>query len=1177
MTRLPALFALLSLLLPGSAGATTLLLAAADSADGDAVAAALVATGRFDSAELVVRAAAAPPALADLLPHESLLVWSELGWTDADALGDVLADYLDAGGGIVLAGGTTTAGSGVPGGRFATERRAPVLPAPTASVAGDVDFAASDLSSPLFDGVTAVTFDDVAQGDPPLAAGAEIIAVDSAGNTVAASNCLRDVVALQIPASSLVSSPGDVALLAANALHLHELVAAPGAEAGGPYGGIEGGAVLLTGLGSVVGDLGPLSYAWDLDLDGSWDDSTSAAPSLALGDGPAVFPVSLRITDRCGRAAVDQAQVNVANQAPTFTLLQAEAGRGEGEPVLFEATTDDAGGDAVTVSWDWTDGSPADEGDGAHHAFPDDGTWNVLVTADDGDGGRTTQPLAVDVLNLVPRVEYLLGPTALQAGQAGSFHAGGSDPAGSLDPRSFGWDWGDGESSAASPAGAVVSHAWAAAGSYTVHLDVLDDDGGEASAELLVEVIAPPAPAVALDAPTSLGEGQEATWIVAGDDIARVRWDWGDGATFDDTSGAAEAVHAYAEDGSYPLLVEVWDGAGQHSTLGGPQIVTNLPPVIASEPDELAVEDAFYGFGLSAVDPGGAADPLSWTLVAGPLGATLQGALLRWTPSAEQVGSAAYFAVRVADDEGATDSLSWTVEVLWADVDADGMPDTWEREVGLDPLRADGHEDADGDGWTNAEEWADGTDPRQSNAPGGPSNLSPTGGALVGPSVELTWTPAVDGDGDLQRYELEIFGDELLSSLLHHAPAITASPDPVYVVPVALPEDRTFWWRVRGHDSRAPGPWSLATEGLASATNAPPPVPALLGPDGAVGEPRPPLQIGPCADPEREPVHVEAQVLDGDQVLQDQNAQPATWGWVARPSADLPEDLDLTWQARCVDPQGLDAGWTPPSVLWVDASNTAPPPPLVVEPADQAELDTATPLFVIEQAADPEGDAVEVRVQVDGSPDFETAALQVALHIPDASGRVEVLFPQALTENAEHWARARSEDDRGGVSPWVVWSVSVDAEREAPGVPRVLAPLDQHTFAVDSSVDVRWSAVGDPDGDSVRYDLRVRRPAAVAADPAWQLAGQELEPGAVEGEASFRLAEVGAWWVEVRAVDSTGLESAWSAPSRVVLMPPYPLAYDVSEHGEGCTVGAGQGGGAPWLLAPLLVVLRRRR
>jgi hypothetical protein len=39
------------------------------------------------------------------------------------------------------------------------------------------------------------------------------------------------------------------------------------------------------------------------------------------------------------------------------------------------------------------------------------------------------------------------------------------------------------------------------------------------------------------------------------------------------------------------------------------------------------------------------------------------------------------------------------------DTDGDGMPDAWERAHGLDPRRADGNDDRNGDGMTNLEDW----------------------------------------------------------------------------------------------------------------------------------------------------------------------------------------------------------------------------------------------------------------------------------------------------------------------------------------------------------------------------------------------------------------------------------------------------------------------------------------
>lgn len=50
------------------------------------------------------------------------------------------------------------------------------------------------------------------------------------------------------------------------------------------------------------------------------------------------------------------------------------------------------------------------------------------------------------------------------------------------------------------------------------------------------------------------------------------------------------------------------------------------------------------------------------------------------------------------------------------DADRDGMPDEWEKAHGFDPSgAADGPKDADGDGWTNVEEFLNGTHPRKND------------------------------------------------------------------------------------------------------------------------------------------------------------------------------------------------------------------------------------------------------------------------------------------------------------------------------------------------------------------------------------------------------------------------------------------------------------------------------
>jgi hypothetical protein len=53
----------------------------------------------------------------------------------------------------------------------------------------------------------------------------------------------------------------------------------------------------------------------------------------------------------------------------------------------------------------------------------------------------------------------------------------------------------------------------------------------------------------------------------------------------------------------------------------------------------------------------------------------------------------------------------------YADADSDGMPDAWEAEHGLDPQSDDSAGDLNNDGYTNIEEFLNGTDPRVASKP----------------------------------------------------------------------------------------------------------------------------------------------------------------------------------------------------------------------------------------------------------------------------------------------------------------------------------------------------------------------------------------------------------------------------------------------------------------------------
>jgi PKD domain len=174
----------------------------------------------------------------------------------------------------------------------------------------------------------------------------------------------------------------------------------PSVGAGGPYTVDEGGSVLLTATG-VDPEGGSLSYAWDLDDNGTFETAGQTA-TFAADDGPATATIKVEVTDDGGLSAVGEASVTIANVAPTATFT-APTSASVGSPLELAASAphDPSAADtAAGFAYAFDCGS----GYGAFGSSPEAsctatgvGPQAVGAMIRDKDGGTTEYRATVDV------------------------------------------------------------------------------------------------------------------------------------------------------------------------------------------------------------------------------------------------------------------------------------------------------------------------------------------------------------------------------------------------------------------------------------------------------------------------------------------------------------------------------------------------------------------------------------------------------------------------------------------------------------------------------------------------------------------------------------------------------------------------------------------------------------
>ncbi len=318
-------------------------------------------------------------AVADLLPYDVVMITNNTKWADsgvaASLVGDVLADYVDAGGKVVVNNFVyDNAGWGLEG-RFMTEQYGPFTVATADFIGSSSLGTVYEPGHPIMTGVTVVGNSYLWQNQG-ITAGATRIADWDDGNIFIAVN--NNVVALNILPSDGGGVPGwtgDLPTVYHNAV------------------------VWLLSSATDVPWLSEDPITGTVKADSSFDvDITfTALPTMTSGVYSATLIVGTADAGGSIKVPVTMTIVGVANCG-----FSSSSPDNLGETTYFTNTS--TGDPPLTSRWNFGDGSAVSAAENPTHDYAQSGSYTVILTV-------TNQPTGtVEVMSVCTDVVSILGP-----------------------------------------------------------------------------------------------------------------------------------------------------------------------------------------------------------------------------------------------------------------------------------------------------------------------------------------------------------------------------------------------------------------------------------------------------------------------------------------------------------------------------------------------------------------------------------------------------------------------------------------------------------------------------------------------------------------------------------------------------------------------------------------------
>ena len=349
----------------------------------------------------------------------------------------------------------------------------------------------------------------------------------------------------------------------------------PHADPGGPYTARPNEQLVLDGSGSTDPDGGIVDYRWDFTNDGIYDTEWITNPTITHRyEGVSTYVVRLEVRDDEGATDTGATTVTISeNTGPIADAGGPYIGTINTSLQFYGGKSCDGDGSIIGYRWDFTNDGMYDTDwltiTKTSHSYSVLGYFTVKLEIIDNEGKTATDTATVqirEVVNQLP-VADAGGPYNGHVLSSITFNASGSSD---VEDGLVGYRWdftGDGIWDTEWASSPTTTHSYSAAGTYTVKLQVKDDEEqyDEDTTTALITEVTNRQPIADAGGPYTARINKIVVFngkasVDPDGSIVGYRWDFtGDGVYDTEWLDTTTTTHTFSKTGTYTAVLQVKD------------------------------------------------------------------------------------------------------------------------------------------------------------------------------------------------------------------------------------------------------------------------------------------------------------------------------------------------------------------------------------------------------------------------------------------------------------------------------------------------------------------------------------------------------------------------------------------------------------------------------------------